>query len=102
MNQGGGDIHGFTFSHDAELVQWFKERNGNIAIFYDAVAMFQYIGDTYTLPQDSLCCQEYDKNILIGSDIEASIRDLFITVLPSILVGNKKETTGGAHECLAE
>ena len=62
--------------------------------------MLQYIGVTHTLTKDSLCAQESDKNILLGSEIEASIRASFSTVLTSILVGNKKETTGGAYEFL--
>ena len=68
------DIHGFTFSHDAESVQWFKDRIGKIAIFPNAVAMIQSIGDAHTLTQDSLRAQEAAKNTPLGSDIEASIR----------------------------
>ena len=55
---------------------------------------------THTHTQDYLRAQESAKNILLGSEIEASIRASFSTVLPSILVGNNKETTGGAYECL--
>ena len=68
----------------------------------NVVATLQSIDDNHTLTQDSLRAQEYSKKILLGSDIKASIRASFSTVLCSILVGNKKETTGGAHECLAE
>ena len=71
----GVDISDFTFSHNSELVQWFKERNGKISIFANAVAMLQSIGATHTLTQDSLRAQESVKNNLIGPDIEASIRD---------------------------
>ena len=55
---------------------------------------------THTHTQDYLRAQESAKNILLGSEIEASIRSSFSTVLPSIIVGNNKETTGGAYECL--
>ena len=82
------------------MVQWFKDRNGKTAIFADAVAMLQSIGFTHTFTQDSLRAQEYSKKILLGSDIKASIRASFSTVLPSILVVNNKETMGGAYECL--
>ena len=94
---GGGDIHGFTFSHDAELVQWFKDRNEKNAIFADAMSMLQSIGATHTLTQYYLFDQEGANKILLGSDIEASIRDSFITDLPSIIVVNNKDTTGGAY-----
>ena len=91
MNQGGGvDINVFTFYHNSELVQWFKDRNGKIYIFTDAVATSQSIGDTHTLTQDSLRAQESSKDILIGSEIEASIMDSFSTVLTYIIVGNNK------------
>ena len=82
------------------MVQWFKDRNGKTAIFADSVAMLQSIGSTHTLTQDSLRAQEYSKKILLGSDIKASIRASFSTVLCSILVGNKKETTVGDYPCL--
>ena len=59
--------------------------------------MIQSICDTHTLTQDSLRAQEAAKNILLGSEIEYSIRDSFINVLPYILFVNKKETTNGAY-----
>ena len=36
----------------------------------------------------------------MDSDLELSICEYFSTMLPSILVGNKKETMGGAFECM--
>jgi hypothetical protein len=36
----------------------------------------------------------------LDSEIEASIRASFNTVLPYFLVGNKRETAGGAYECM--
>ena len=68
--------------------------------FVDAVAMFQSIGSIHNLTQYSLRAQEDAKNILLGSDIKASIRDSFSTVLLSIVVVNNTEKTGGAYECL--
>ena len=62
--------------------------------------MLQSIGAAHTLTQDSVCAQEATKKILLGYDIESYIRDSFSTVLPFILVGNEKETNGGAYECL--
>ena len=97
---GGVDIYGCTFYHDAELVQWLKDHNGKIAYFADIVAMLQSIGATHTLTQYYLHAQEATKNILLGYEIEASFRDSFSTFLTSILVGNKKETTGGDYEYL--
>ena len=82
------------------MIKWFKERNGTFSILDNAVAMLHYIGDTHTLTQYSLRAQEDAKKILLGSEIDTSIRGSFSTVFPSILVGNKKETTVSAYECL--
>ena len=62
--------------------------------------MIQSIVAAHTLIQDTLRAQGSAKNILLGSDIEASIRDSFSTVLTSILVGNKNETTGCVYKYL--
>ena len=62
--------------------------------------MLQSIFYMHIITQESLSDQKYVKNIRLGSEIEASIRTSFSTVLPSILVGNNKETTGGTYECL--
>ena len=64
--------------------------------------MLQSIGAKNTPTKYFLRVQEAAKNILLGSDIEASIRASFSTILPLILIANKKETTGGAHECLVK
>ena len=69
-------------------------------MFSDAVAMLHSIGATHNLTQDCLSSQEASRNIILGSDTKASIRASFSTVLPSILVGNNKETTSGAYKCL--
>ena len=84
------------------MLNWFnglRTAMGN-CFFFNATDILQSIGDMHTLTQDSLRAQESAKSILLGQDIEAPIRDSFSTFLPYILVGNKKETTRGAYECL--
>ena len=71
-----------------------------IAIFADVVSMLQSIGATHIFTKYSLHSQESAKTIDHGFEIEASIRASVITVLHYILVGNKKEATGSAYECL--
>jgi hypothetical protein len=97
---GSVDCHVYAFSHDKELVQWFHDRTYNISMFLDAVVMLHYIGATILHTQESTRAREAAKNISLDSYVESSIRDSFDMVLPSILVGNKKETNGGAYECL--
>ena len=62
--------------------------------------MLHSIGATHNLTQDSLSSQEASRNIILGSDTKASIRASFSTVSHYILVRNKKDTPGGAYECL--
>jgi hypothetical protein len=82
------------------LVQWFHDHKGKISIFADAVAILHSIGATVVHTQESTRAQEAAKKISLDSETEDSIRASFNTVLPSIIVGNKRETKGGAYECL--
>jgi hypothetical protein len=96
LESGGGvDFHGFTFAYDGELVQWFTDRHGNVSIFADAVAIINAIGDTVVSTQEATRAQEAAKKISFESELEASVRASVTTLLPSIMVGNKKETLGG-------
>jgi hypothetical protein len=81
-------------------VQWFTDWNGNISIFADAVYIPNAIGDTVVSTQEATQAQEAAKKIALESELEASVRASFNTFLPSIMVGNKKESLGGAYECL--
>jgi hypothetical protein len=101
LESGGGvDFHGFTFAYDGELVQCFTDRNEKISIFADAVAILNAIGATVVTTQEATRAQEAAKKISLESELEASVRALFNTLLSSIMVGNKKETLGGAYEFL--
>jgi hypothetical protein len=101
LESGGGvDFHGFTFAYDGELVQWFTDRNGKISIFADAVAILNSIGANVVMTQEATQDQEAAKKIAPESELEAYVRASFNTLLPAIMVGNKKETLGGAYECL--
>jgi uncharacterized protein YneF (UPF0154 family) len=66
----------------------------------DAVSILHAIGATVFHTSEATRTREAAKKIDLTSDLEASIRASFSTNLPSILVGNKKETMGGAFECL--
>jgi hypothetical protein len=66
----------------------------------DAVSILHAIGATVVHTSEATRTREAAKKIDLASDLEASIRASFSTTLPSTLVGNKKETMGGAFECL--
>jgi hypothetical protein len=101
LESGGGvDVQGYAFSHDMDAAQWFKDHNGVIAIFVDGVSMLHAMIATVTHTAEANIAKEASKKIYMGSELEASITASFSTVLPSILVGNMKNFTGGAYECL--
>jgi hypothetical protein len=101
MESGGGmDFHGFTFAYDVELMQWFTDRNGKISNFAYAVAILNAIGAAVVMTQEATRAQEAAKKIALESELEASVRASFNTLLPAIMVGNKNKTLGGAYECL--
>jgi hypothetical protein len=50
--------------------------------------------------QEATQAQEAAKKISLESELETSVGASFNTFIPSIMVGNKKETLGGAYECL--
>jgi hypothetical protein len=101
LESGGGvDFHGFTFAYYCEPVKWFTDRNGKIPIFADFVAILNAIGATVVTTQEATRAQEAGKKIALESELEASVRASFNMLLPAIMVGNKKETLGGAYECL--
>ena len=48
---GGVDIYGFTSSHDDELIQWFKDRNGKLKCFLMQWPCFIQLVLHITLPK---------------------------------------------------
>jgi archaellum component FlaC len=100
--ESGGGIHcnGNYVSHDKEAAQWFVDHKATICIMEDAVSILHAIGATVFHTSEATHTREAAKKIDLASDLEASIRDSFSTTVPSILVGNKKETMSGAFECL--
>jgi hypothetical protein len=94
------DFHGFKFLGERDCVAWFVANNGKIALFADAVALLRSINATVVHANDSLKSQKAAWDVEQASELEASIIASFSTTLPSILVGNKKDLSGGAYECL--
>ena len=97
---GGADVQGYAFSHDMYAAQWFKDHNVVVAIFADGASMLHTMIATVTHTAESNRSKEAAKKIDMRLDLEAAIIASFSTVLLSIMVGNVKEDTVGAYECL--
>jgi hypothetical protein len=101
LESGGGiDCNGNYLYHANETAQWFVDHKATICIIVDAVSILHEIGATVVHTSEATHTREAAKKIDLASDLEASIRASLSTTLPSILVGNEKETMGGAFECL--
>jgi hypothetical protein len=98
-SDGGIDCNGNYFSHEKEAAQWFVYHTATICIMVDAVSTLDAIGSNVVHTSEATRTREANKKIDLASDLEASIRASFSATLPSVLVGNKKETMGGAFEC---
>jgi hypothetical protein len=97
LESGGGiDCNGNYCSHDKEAAQWFVDHKATIYIIVDVVSILHAVGATVVHTSEATRTIEAAKKMDSASDLEASIRASFSTTLPSILVGNKKETMGGA------
>ena len=63
------------------MLNWFNGlRTAMEKLQFLPMQIFQSIGATHTLTQDYLRDQEVSKHILLGYEIETSIRDSFIYV----------------------
>ena len=99
-SEGAIECHGVYFSSKTELAAWF-ERNGlSIGVFCDAVALLHTIQAPVVHQAEASKAMEAQQKISLSTDLEAAIITSFSTILPSILVGNKKEGTGGTFDWL--
>jgi hypothetical protein len=97
LESGGGiNCNGNYFSHDKEAAQWLVDHKATICIMVDAISILHSIGATVVHTSEATPTREAAKKIDLASDLEASIRASFSTNMPCILIGNKKETLGGA------
>jgi hypothetical protein len=99
-SSGGIDCNGKYFSRDKEAAPCFLDHNATICIMVDSVSILHAIGATVVYTSEVTHTSEAAKKIDLASDLEASVHASSSTNLPYILVGNKKESMGGAFECL--
>jgi hypothetical protein len=71
-----------------------------IGVFCDAVALLHTIQAPVVNEAEATKAMEAQQKVSMSTDLEAAIIMSFSTILPSILVGNKKEGTGGTFDWL--
>ena len=100
--ESGGVINcsGYYFSHDKEAAQWFMDHKATIYIFLYAISILRAIGATFVHRFEATRTREAAKKFYLHSYLEAFIRASFGNTLPSVLVGNKKDTMGGSFKYL--
>ena len=82
------------------MAAWFNKNGLNIGIFCDAVALLHTIQAPVIHQAEATKTMESQQKVSMTTDLEAAIVTSFSTILPSILVGNKKEGTGGPFDWL--
>jgi hypothetical protein len=99
-SDGAIECHGVHFASKNEMAAWFKKRGLTIGIFCDAVGLMHTIQAPVVHQAEATKTMESQQKVSMNTDLEAAIITSFSTILPSILVGNKKEGTGGTFDWL--
>jgi hypothetical protein len=91
-SEGAIECHGVHFG---------SKKNGlTIGIFCDAVGLLHMIQAPVVHQAEATKTMESQQKVSMSTDLEAAIITSFSTILLSILVGNKKEGTGGTFDWL--
>jgi hypothetical protein len=99
-SDGAIECHGVYFSSKTDMAAWFAKNGLTIGIFCDAVALLHTIQAPVIHQAEATKAMEAQQKVSMTTDLEAAIITSFSTILPSILVGNKKEGTGGTFDWL--
>jgi hypothetical protein len=99
-SDGAIECHGVYFSSKTDIAAWFSRNNLTIGVFCDAVALLHTIQAPVIHQAEATKAMEAQQKVSMATDLEAAIITSFSTILPSILVGNKKEGTGGPFDWL--
>ena len=90
-SDGAIECHGVYFASKTELAAWFEKNGLSIGVFCDAVALLHTIQAPVVHQAEATNAMEAQQKVSISTDLEAAIITSFSTILPSILVGNKKK-----------
>ena len=99
-SEGSIECHGVHFSSKTEMAAWFEKNGLTIGIFCDAVGLLHTIQSPVINQAEATKTMESQRKVSMTTDLEAAVITSFSTVLPSILVGNKKEGSGGPFDWL--
>jgi len=99
-SDGAIECHGVYFASKMEMASWFEKNGLTIGVFCDAVTLLHTIQAPVIHQAEATKAMEAQQKVSMTTDLEAAIITSFSTILPSILVGNKKEGTGGTFDWL--
>jgi hypothetical protein len=99
-SDGAIKCHEVYFSSKTDMAAWFAKNGLTIGVFCDAVALLHTIQAPVAHQAEATKAMEAQQKVYMTMDLEAAILTSFSTILPSILVGNKKEGTGGTFDWL--
>jgi hypothetical protein len=83
----GVDRHGVLFSHPADIATLLRTVGGSVAILQDAVSLLLSIGATSASHKITLSAMKAQRDVKIGTDLDARDIMSFRTDLPAILYG---------------
>jgi hypothetical protein len=83
----GVERHGMTFTHPSEIAPVLRVIRGSIGIFHDVVSLLHSIGATTASHKTTLSMMKAQRDVKIGTDLEARVITSFRTNLPAILYG---------------
>jgi hypothetical protein len=99
-SDGSIECHGVHFASKTEMAAWFEKNGLTIGIFCDAVGLLHTIQAPVVHQAKATKSMEAQQKVSMTTYLEAAIITSFSMILPSILVGNKKEGTGGTFDWL--
>jgi hypothetical protein len=99
-SDGAIECHGVYFSSKTDMAAWFAKNGLTIGVFCDAVALLHTIQALVVHQAEATKAMEAQQKVSMTTDLEAAIITSFSTILPSILVGYKKEGAGGTFDWL--
>jgi hypothetical protein len=80
------------------MAAWFEKNGLTIGIFCDAVGLLHIIQAKVVHQTEVAKTMESQRKVSMTTDLEAAVIASFSTILPSILVGNKKKGSRGPFD----
>ena len=84
--------HGAHFSHPSDISSMLRVLKGAIGLFQDPVTLLHSIGAETSTHRDTLSEMKAQRDVKIGTDLDARVITSFRTNLPAILYGGSTTT----------